>query len=128
MSTLDIEALRERALAEGGRLGWATFGRAAQLDGETIRQFAKGAKGRKAHPDTLAALHRYFAPVPPSALQAKAEQAQALIQQGMALLSEVVRLLPADADTQASIDAADKPMPTARPDAPPGTRRRGGAG
>lgn len=127
MSTPDIEDLRAQALAEGDRLGWATFGRAAQLDGETIRQFAKGAKDRKAHPDTLVALRRYFSPVPPSALHAKAEQAHALIQQGMALLSEVVRLLPADPDTQASIDAAEKPMRTAQLDAPPGTRRRGAA-
>lgn len=112
----------------GSQVGWAPFGREVGIDGETIRQFAKATDGRGAQPETLTALRRYFSPASPSELQIKAQQALSLIEQGRALLSEVVRQLPADAETAETIARMDDPMPSARPDAAPAKRRRGGVG
>ena len=112
----------------GSQVGWAPFGREVGIDGETIRQFAKATDGRGAQPETLTALRRYFSPASPSELQAKARQALSLIEQGRVLLSEVVRQLPADADTAETIAGMDDAMPSGLPDAAPTRRTRGGAG
>lgn len=106
---------------EGKRLGWAPFGDAVGIDGETLRQFAL-TPGRRAHRDTIAAVERYFTPPTSGEVQAKAAQALALIQQGQALLSEVVRLMPMDPDIAETLASAPDATPAS---AAPG-RKKGG--
>lgn len=62
MSTIDLEDLRAKALSDGKAQGWRQFGGIVGVDGETLRQFATSKAGRKAHPDTLTALRRHYAP------------------------------------------------------------------
>ena len=132
MSTVDLESLRQRTREAGDRLGWAPFGHAVGIDGETLRAFAKGASGRRVHPKTAAALERYFAP-PVGELEAKAVRALALMEEGHALLTEIVqavRALP-DADPAAIITQTAKaalfPTPPAtgsgRPESGAASRR-----
>lgn len=121
MSTADLSDIKERMQREGKRLGWAAFGVAVGIDGETLRQFAVNPE-RRAHRDTIAAVERYFTPPAAGEVQAKAAQALALIQQGQALLSEVVRLLPMDPDIAETVSSAPDATPAS---AVPGRKKEG---
>lgn len=92
----DVEDLRRKAAESGPQMGWKEFGAAVGVGGETLRQFATKRKGTSAHPKTLVALRQYFYPAPISDLATRAKEALALIEQGHAILSEVVRRMPHD--------------------------------
>lgn len=106
MSSPDLESLRARALEAGTAMGWAPFGRAVGIDGETLRQFAKASPGRRAHPETVEALTRHFSPsrVPPEV----ASEIRSAIGQVQSALDSLTKL-----HQRLAIDSAD-PVDVAR--------------